>query len=94
VSGRRLEGNFEAYGLECSDLADAVVGRDVVYCHAPSLYETEVGVLLNALECAVLRAEVEGGCPVVARRCQYNPHLSILCCPKKITQTFFPSFLG
>jgi hypothetical protein len=49
---------FGAYGLEGSDFADAIVGRDVVYCHATSLHKTQIGVLLDALECAVLRAEV------------------------------------
>jgi hypothetical protein len=59
-----------AYGRECCDFADAIVGRDVVHCHAASLDEADVGVLLDALECAVLGVEVEGCCPVVAVTCQ------------------------
>jgi hypothetical protein len=68
----------EAYGLEGSDFADAVVGRDIVHCHTASLDETQVCVLLDALERAILGAEVEGGCPVVAVFVSANPSLTLM----------------
>jgi hypothetical protein len=62
----RSRGKGYMYGFEGGDFADAVVGWDVVYCHATSLDKPEVGVLLNTFECAILSTEVEGCGPVVA----------------------------
>jgi hypothetical protein len=60
------------YWFEGRDGADSVVGRDVVHCHTFSLHKTEIVVLLDAFERAVLRAEVECCGPVVALPCQHN----------------------
>jgi hypothetical protein len=81
-------GGVEAYGLEGSDFADAVVGRDIVHCHTASLDKTQVGVLLDALECAILRAEVEGGCPVVAVFVSANPSLTLIHFSTPLQQAF------
>jgi hypothetical protein len=81
----------EAYGFEGSDFADAVVGRDIVHCHTASLDETQVGVLLDALECAILRAEVESSCPVVAKSASANLFLTLMHSSKTLRQRFhFP----
>jgi hypothetical protein len=62
------------YGLERSDFADAIVRRDVVYRHAASLRKSEVSVLLNALEGAILGAEVESCGPVIAETSSVYVH--------------------
>jgi hypothetical protein len=66
------------YGLECGDLTDAIVRRDIVYCHTASLGQSEVGVLLDPLEGAILSAEVESCGPVVTDEASVCIHLILM----------------